>query len=134
MARAIRGWPGSATGPEQAATITVTPHRQGNTIWTDGSCLDDKRVGTAVVWQPPCGWTGRRYHLGRNKEVFDAEVFCIYQALRLVDRRQESGRRYTIFVDSTAAIEQVRTDALGPGPAHAIAAMESCNRILGYDN
>ena len=23
------------------------------------------------------GWTGRRYHLGTNKEAFDAEVFAI---------------------------------------------------------
>ena len=39
-----------------------------------------------------------------NKEVFDAEVFAIYQALRIIDRRHESGRRYTLFVDSTAAM------------------------------
>ena len=100
----------------------------------DGSHLGNKRVGAAFVWQSPSCWTGRRYHLGTNKEVFDAEAFAIYQVLRFVNRRQESGRRYTLFVDSTAAIERVRTDVLGPGQAHAIAAMESCGRIIERGN
>lgn len=52
----------------------------------------------------PGGWTGRRYHLGNNKEVFDAETYAILRALKIFDRRQESGRSYTIFADSTAAI------------------------------
>ena len=48
------------------------------------------------------GWTGRRCHLGRNKEVFDAEVFdaelyMLYQALQTFGDRNEQGRRYTIF-------------------------------------
>ena len=72
-------------------------------------------MGAAVVWQLPSGWVGRRCHLGNNKEVFDAEVFAIYRALRIINRRQESGRAATLFVDPTAAIERVRTDVLGPG-------------------
>ena len=80
------------------------------------------------------GWTGRRFHLGTNKEVFGAETFAIYQALRIVDQRQESGHGYTVFVDSTAAIYRVRTDALGPGQRFAIAAMEVCGRVLARDN
>ena len=84
-----------------------------STVWTDGSRLDDKRVGAAFVWQLPSGWTGCRYHLGKNKEVFDVEVFTIYRALRHLDDRQGSGRRY--MLDSTAAIERVRMDTIGPG-------------------
>ena len=92
-------------------------------------------MGAACVWQSPSGdWTGRRYHLGTNKEVFDAEVFAIYQALRVIGQRQESGHRYTLFVDSTSAIDRVRTDALGPGQRFAIAAMEVCDRVLARDN
>ena len=78
-----------------------------------------------------CGPTAHASRVGRwktNKEVFDAEVFAIYQALRVLDRRQESGHRYTVFVDSTAAIDQVRTNALGPVQRFAIAAMEVCDR------
>ena len=68
-----------------------------------------------------------------SKEVFDAETFAVYQALRASGRRQECGYRYTIFVDSTAAIDRVRADALGPGQRFAIAAMEPCDRFLACD-
>ena len=109
---------------------------QRDTLWTDGSRIEGGEVGAACVWQSPAsgGWTGRRFYLGMNKEVFDAETFAIYQALRVVDRRQESGHCYTIFVDSTAAIDRVRTDALGPGQRFAIAAMGACDRALARDN
>ena len=51
-----------------------------------------------------------------------------------MDRRQESGHRYTVFVDSTTAIDRVRTDILGPGQHFAITAMEVCGRVLARDN
>ena len=35
-------------------------------------------------------WLDRALLLPRDKEVFDAETFAIYQALRVLDRRQES--------------------------------------------
>ena len=37
---------------------------------------------------------------GKNKEVFDAEVFVIMQAVRLLEKRGERGRDYAIFSDS----------------------------------
>ena len=80
-------------------------------------------MGAAVVRQLLSGWVELRYHLGNNKDFFDAEVFAIYQEPSIINKRHESGRRYTLFVDSTAAIEQVRTDTLGPGRVHAIWAM-----------
>ena len=89
--------------------------------------------GAACVWQSPSGWTGRRFHLGTEKEVFDAGTFVIYQALRVVYQRQESGHRYTVFVDSTAAIDRVRIDDLGSGKRFAIAEMEVCGRVLARD-
>ena len=51
-------------------------------------------------------------HLGNNKEVFDAEIYDILRALKIVDQGQESGHRCAIFADSTAAINRVRTDAI----------------------
>ena len=80
------------------------------------------------------GGSDARYHLGANKEVFDAETFAIYQALRALDQRQESGHRYTVFADSTSAIDRVRSDALGPGQRFAVAAIEDYSRILARDN
>ena len=74
--------------------------------------------------------TGRRFHLGTNKEVFGAEVYAMYQALNIIDRRQENGHKYTVFVDSTAVIERVRSDSTGPGQRFAVAAIEACTRLL----
>ena len=121
---------------EERATAlhTASESRRQDTVWTDGSQLDDGRVGAACVWRTQEGWTGRRYHLGTNKEVFDAEAFAIYQALRALDQRQERGSRYTVFLDSTSAINRVSNEVLGPGQQFAVAAIEVCSRILARDN
>ena len=87
-------------------------------------------MGAVCIWRTQEGWTGRRYHLGTNKEVFDAETFAIYQALHALDQQQESGHQYTVFVDSTSAINRVRDDALGTGQRFAVAATEVCSRFL----
>ena len=105
-----------------------------DTIWTDGSRLDSGKVGAVCAWETPSGWTGRRFHLGTNKEVFDAEVYAIYQALRNLDQRQERDHRYTIFVDSTAAIDRIQSDLPGPGQHFAAAAIEACTGILSRSN
>ena len=93
-------------------------------------------VGAACAWRTPGGWTGRRFHLdlGNNKEVFDAEVYAIYQALSIMDQRQETSQRYTIFADSAAAIERVRSDAIVPGQRFAVAAIEVGTRLVSRGN
>ena len=48
-----------------------------------------------------------RLYLGSNKEVFDAETFAIYQALKILDQQQAMGQRYTIFSDLQAAIQLI---------------------------
>ena len=115
---------------KEEAIATVKGHRRENTVWADGSGLDDKKVGAAFVWRSASGWAGRCFHLGTDKEVFDAEVFAIYQALLWIEGHRGSGGRFTIFADSTASIERVKTDALGPGQRFAVAAIEVCDRIL----
>jgi hypothetical protein len=47
-----------------------------HTLWTDGSCLDSGKVVCSIVWKDPNmrgGRGGKAYHVGRNREVFDAE-------------------------------------------------------------
>ena len=118
----------------RGALDTAGTWRRGNTIWTDGSRLDSGSVGAACAWRTSRGWIGRRFHLGNNKEVFDAEVYAIYQALSVMDQRQESGQRYTIFADSTVAIERVRSDAIGPGQRFAVAATGVGTRLVSRGN
>ena len=103
-------------------------------ITADKGCQTSVQAGAACVWETPGGWTGHRYHLGSNKEVFDAEVFAVYRALSIIEQRQERGRQYTIIVDSTSAITRVGEDSLGPGQRFAVAVIEICSRIITYEN
>jgi hypothetical protein len=47
-----------------------------DTVWTDGSRLDNAEVGCSVIWgranDDRLG--GVSFYLGRNKEVFDADI------------------------------------------------------------
>lgn len=63
-----------------------------------------------------------------------AEVYAISQALSIIDQRQESGHRYTIFVNSAAAIDRIRSGSTGPGQRFAIAAIETCTRVPARDD
>ena len=47
----------------------------------------------------------------QNKEVFDAEVFAVWQALRVLEQRSKRDCEYTIFVDSTSAITRTPAEA-----------------------
>ena len=58
----------------------------------------------ACAWQTREGFSSKCFHLGDNKEVFDAEAFAIYQSLRTFEARQQSGVEYTTFSDCQPAI------------------------------
>ena len=107
---------------------------QKDTIWTDGSRLEDKRVGSAVAFRSGSGWEQQGTYLGRNKEVFDAEVFAVGQALHVLNRRGEKGREYTIFSDSQAALSRVQYDRTGPGQGLAIETITTARAITGRGN
>ena len=119
---------------EKPALETAKEWRSRDTVWTDGSRFDSGEVGAACVWKDGERWKGSRYHLGNNKEVFDAGVFAIYQALKACERGQASGRRYTIFSDSQSAILRIRSDELGPGQLWARAEIEVCSRLIQSGN
>ena len=90
-----RTFPGSVTiGEKDSALEMARGWRNGGTIWTDASRADSGRVGAACARKTASGWTGRGFHLGDNKEVFDAEAFAIYLVLRTFEARREAGRRY----------------------------------------
>ena len=118
-----RAFPGQMiVGDKDEAFAVAKDWRRRDTFWTDGSRLDDGGVGAAVAWRAREGWDGRRYYLGSNKEVFDAEVFAIYRALQLIGQKAANGRQFTIFVDSAAACRELRRmwrapDSASPWPA-----------------
>ena len=111
-----------------------TDESQEDTVWTDGSRLENERVGAAIAFRRRGSWKEQGTYLGKNKEVFDAELFAIGQALEELDSRGESSRRYTIFSDSQAAISRVQHDRTGPGQALAIKAIATANSITTRGN
>ena len=86
--------------------------------------LEDGKMGAAVAWHSERGWTGRGTYLGTKKEDFDAEVFAILQAVRLLNERGEEGQAYTTFSDSQAAVARIQHSDCGPAQALARAAIE----------
>ena len=77
-----------------------------------------------MAWWREGGWTGRGTYLGPNKEVFDAEVFAILQAVKLFSERNEEGQAYTAFSDSQAAVARIQHSDCGPAQALARAAID----------
>jgi hypothetical protein len=63
---------------EQTASSTKEPEIR--CIWTDGSRDDHVNVGAALAWKEGTEWTVLKYRLGRNMEVFDAELFALLRA------------------------------------------------------
>ena len=86
-------------------------------------------MGAAWVWQQNREWKGEGVFLGTNKEVFDAEVYAIREAIRLLDERGEAGQSYTVFSDSQAAIYRVLHEECGPTQALARTAIDSSYRL-----
>ena len=130
-----RTFPGGFTIDDKGPAMeTAQNWRRTGTVWTDGSRLDSGAVGAACAWQTEEGWTGRRFHLGTNKEVFDAEVYAIYQALRVFEERGQAGRKYTAFSGCQPAIRRALSDALRPGQQWARAIIEVATRLIDRGN
>jgi hypothetical protein len=70
---------------EKAERTALSPKEpQIRCIWTDGSRDDLGNVGAAVAWKEGTEWKGLKYRLGRNKEVFDAELFALLRATIMI--------------------------------------------------
>ena len=91
-------------------------------------------MGAALAFKENGGWTTKGIYLGRNKEVFDAEVFAIMQAVRLLDERGETGKTYRIFSDSQAAITRVQHDGCGPGQPLAKTTISMASILVNRNN
>ena len=120
--------------PEAVAADQARREKAQGTIWTDGSRLGDGSVGVACSWQTEGGWRSRRFFLGSNKEVFDAELYAIYQTMGTLEAKGQTGRWYTVFSDSQAAIRRAVHDGLGPGQQWARATIEAATRIMVHNN
>ena len=94
----------------------------GTSLYSDGSRLDDKRIGAAAVYMPLTGpWKARLASLGAGFEVFDAELVGVVEALEwaLADGLPGPIR---VLLDAQAAISRLQHARPGPGQALALRA------------
>jgi hypothetical protein len=71
-------------------TVLSTKEPEIRCIRTDGSRDDLGNVGAVVAWKEGTEWTGLKYRLGLNKEVFDAEVFALLRATSMIGDQVEA--------------------------------------------
>jgi Reverse transcriptase (RNA-dependent DNA polymerase)/Endonuclease-reverse transcriptase len=93
---------------EEAEIEAITKY-PGLTIWTDGSRLDSGHLGTGLAWKTTSQepqWRQKSLGIGYAKEVFDAELIGILEALKIAvkERKQRNYSQLTIFSDSQPAI------------------------------
>jgi len=48
------------------------------------------------------------------KEVYDAELYALLQAVKRFGQRGTTGRNFTVFTDAQAALDRCRNDHAGP--------------------
>jgi ribonuclease HI len=113
---------------EQTALSTKEPEIR--CIWTDGSRDDLGNVGAAVAWKEGTEWTGLKYRLGRNKDVFDAELFALLRATIMIgdqveDMISEEVQKIIILTASQAALNRIQHNEPGPGQTWASAIIRS---------
>jgi ribonuclease HI len=91
-------------------------------------------VGAAVAWKEVDEWTGLKYRLGRNTEVFYAELVAILQPTVLI--RDEGAimigdgiQKISIFTDSQAALNRIQHNGIGPGHTWASAIIRNTDEI-----
>jgi len=54
---------------------------------------------------------------GTNKEVYDAELYALLQAVKRFGKRKTTGQNFTVFTDAQGALDRCRNGHVGPGQA-----------------
>ena len=99
--------------PKKEAIKEAKKYRAGLVMWTDGSKLDHGRVGTAVCWREKVRdlWKEKNFFLCKNKEVLDAELWAISDALDIA-AKEIPNTSVTIFCDSQEALRVIKRPPL----------------------
>jgi ribonuclease HI len=77
-------------------------------LWTDGSQLEGGHTVAAVAWYADDRYDSQELYLGTNKEVFDAEVVAICEALSIDLKRSaliwSAGKKVTWLTSSSSLL------------------------------
>lgn len=87
-------------------------------MWCDGSKLDKGGTGAAIVWKSPISQKSQeqKLSLGSNKEIFDAKMWSISEAFKVVEkttRQVDEPWIINIFCDSQSIINNLREGNVG---------------------
>ena len=87
--------------PKDKAELKAKKTYSGLTIWSDGSKLESGASGAGIAWKT-AKWNEKCLALGHSKEIFDAELFGLLEALKIAvkEKRKKDFRVLTIFLDS----------------------------------
>lgn len=79
----------------KAMASEADEHRGGQSkvsFWTDGSRLESGKTGAEVAWRHQPTWKTRRVHMKTNKEVFNAELYAVAEALEVASKDRQTTR------------------------------------------
>ena len=85
----IQSFPGKICMEEKCKAIEIAKKAGDQadlTLWCDGSKLDQGGTGAAVIWKLDNEWLTQKVTLGKNKEIFDAEMWRISEAVKIAEQ------------------------------------------------
>lgn len=95
----------------EQALHEATKNRTGLIFWTDGSKLDQSNAGAAVCWKDKRldRWKNRSFYLEKNKEILDAELWAISEALVVVTKEIPNAKiPITVFCGLQKALTTIQ--------------------------
>ncbi len=84
------------------------------TLWCDRFKLNQGGAGTALVWKEnrqSNEWITQKIILGKNKEIFDVEIWDISEAVKVAEKKSSRVQQplaISIFCDSQTAINRLK--------------------------
>ena len=77
-------------------------------LWSDESRLEHEEVEVAAAWRQKSIWQTCKTSLEKSKEIFDAKLWEISDALKVALNIARNQKAIIIFLDSQAAIKKIR--------------------------
>jgi ribonuclease HI len=115
-------FPGNICIDDTATALKLAKQKstRGLTLWSDGSRLDHGGTGAGVAWKSNGEWLTSRTNLGKNKEIFDAELWGVSDALGIALTEAQPNDPVTVYLDSQAAIKKIQYSTSQSGQAIAL--------------
>lgn len=121
-------FPGQIVIPTPEVTVSEAQNMQEAhefCIWSDGSRLPSQCAGAGIAYRANTGkaeWEIQRTYLGKNKEILDAELWAISDALKLALKESRTQMtQVTVRRDSQKALKRLEKPTTSePGQAIAL--------------